>query len=70
MKLRKGHNWARENLDTDYQPDIKWQELYSRSIPIFEELEKLGVERTFSEALLVFGPLVTDSFVSQFKEAG
>lgn len=63
IKLKSGYDWCQRHQD---EPK-RIQELFKRSEPIFVELEKLGVSRTFSESLFVFGPLVTDELVNQFK---
>lgn len=60
--LKLGYEWCQRNQHN--QAGI--QELLKRTEPIFQELENLGVSRTFSEALFVFGPLVTKGLVQQF----
>ncbi|MBI2017434.1 hypothetical protein HYS92_00125 [Candidatus Daviesbacteria bacterium] len=50
-KLKLGYDWCQRNQHN--QTGI--EELYKRTEQIFQELESLGVSRTFSEALFVFG---------------
>lgn len=63
LKLKKGHFWYMRHQDETER--IK--ELLNRSEPIFKELESLGVDKTFSLNLLIFGPLVTDELVNKFE---
>lgn len=63
-KLKLGHEWCQRN---GKDQSGCW-EMYLRSKPIFQELEKLGVSRQFLEALFVFGPLVTEELTMQFAD--
>lgn len=63
-KLKLGYDWCQRNQHN--QTGI--EELFRRSEQIFEDLEKLGVSRDFSQALFNFGPLITEKLVQQFKD--
>lgn len=45
-----------------------FDELYQEAQPIFDKLETLGVSRTFSESVFVFGLKMTPRVVLQFEE--
>lgn len=66
VMLKSGYDWCQRNK----HDQVGTEELLKRSKLIFRELENLGVARIFSEALLIFGPLVTDKLVQQFDEKG
>lgn len=42
--------------------------LYQEAQPIFDKLETLGVSKTSSESVFVFGPEITPGLVLQFEE--
>lgn len=64
IKLREGNKWyMRHHEDAE-----KVNELMIRSEPIFDELDKLGVERTFSQSLLIFGTAFIEDLVVQFEK--
>jgi hypothetical protein len=48
--------------------DLK-DKLFDECKPIFDELETLGVERTFSSTLFFFGPEIDDKLVGQFRDS-
>lgn len=66
LKLESGYDWCHKNEKNE----AKKMELFERSIPIFEELEKLGVSRSFSACIYFFAPEITDTLVKQFNEGG
>lgn len=47
--------------------DLK-DRLFTECTPVFDELEALGVERSFSSTLFFFGPEINDKLVNQFRE--
>lgn len=66
LKLKQGHDWCQRNQHNQ----ARIEELFKRSETIFQELESLGVSREFSQALFIFGPLMTNELVNQFREGG
>ncbi len=64
LKLKVGYDWCHKNESYEKRQF----ELFDRSKPIFDELEQLGVSRSFSSTLFFFGPAITDELVQQFKE--
>ncbi len=64
IKLKSGYDWYQKNKHN--QTGVN--ELFTRSEPIFEELEQLGVSKMFSESLLIFGPLITEELLQQFED--
>lgn len=64
IKIKQGYDWCQKSEANMNRRD----ELFERSIPIFKELEELGVSRPFSDSLFYFGPLVTDELVKQFND--
>ena len=62
LKLKAGFDYMEKHPD---EPE-KNQRLIERAKPIIEELKTLGVHETFSLALLVNGPIITDDLTNQF----
>lgn len=60
-ELKKAASWHQEHLED-------FDQLYKEAQPIFEKLESLGVPKTFSESVFVFGPDITPGLVLQFQE--
>lgn len=63
-ELKKGADWYNSNPDDREE----FKALYLEAQAIFNELEVLGVPRTFSESVLIFGPESTTQLVLQFEE--
>lgn len=64
IKLKQGYDWCQKNEANKKRT----YELFDRSEFIFKELESLGVSRSFSATLFIFGIPVTDDLVNQFNE--
>jgi hypothetical protein len=64
IKIKKAHDWAEKNAD-NRQAD--YQTLLDRLEVVYNELELLGVSKTFSAALFIFNPNMEAYLVEQFK---
>lgn len=60
--LIKGHKW----LELHEHETERCEALIERSGKIFDELESIGVDRTFSCCVLVFGPKISHELVNGF----
>lgn len=66
LKLETGYEWCHKNEKNE----AKKMELFNRSRSIFDELENLGVSRSFSACVFFFCPKITDELLNQFKNGG
>jgi hypothetical protein len=64
MKLKSGYDWCNRNK----RNEAKKMELFERSKDIFDELEELGVCRSFSACIFFFSPEINDKLINQFGE--
>lgn len=60
-ELKKAATWSKDHPDD-------FDALHKEAEPIIEKLESLGVERTFSQSILVFGPEITPEMALQFED--
>jgi hypothetical protein len=65
IKINKAYLWASRNAQ-NRQAD--YQTLLDRLELIYRELEALGVNKTISTSLFLFGGVLTVDFVEQFKD--
>lgn len=67
LNLKKGHEWARKH-ENDSEYANLYQKLLERVEQIYNDLEVLGVSKTFSSAVFIFGPELTQGLVAQFRK--
>lgn len=66
FKLKSAYEWSNKNDKNK----ARQMELFDRSKDMFDELEQLGVSRSFSACVFFFSPEITEKLMSQFKNGG